>query len=203
MSDLPTPQLVLLQPDLAALPEPVLHDGYRLRHYREGDGPAWVAVINDSFGRVDPPDYWHQRMGHDEAFRPERVWFVTAAADLPVGTASAWVHEKYGLTSGVLHMVGVRTDHAGHGLGRAVCLAALGQMKREGRPRAFLSTDDFRLPAIRTYLRLGFEPFLVHENQRERWRRVLAQLDRTGEFEPCLTADLVPPATVGGAQDGE
>lgn len=32
------------------------------------------------------------------------------------------------------------------------------------------------LPAIRQYLRLGFGPRLVHENQRERWRTVLNQI---------------------------
>ena len=76
-------------------------------------------------------------------------------------------------------------------------------MVREGRQRAFLSTDDFRLPAIRTYLKLGFEPYLVHENQRERWRKVLAAIGRAGEYEACLTAALVPPALVGAQPDGE
>jgi len=39
-----------------------------------------------------------------------------------------------------------------------------------------LETDDYRLPAIKTYLNLGFEPLLVHENQRDRWRNILSAL---------------------------
>jgi mycothiol synthase len=38
---------------------------------------------------------------------------------------------------------------------------------------AVLETDDWRLAAIRTYLRLGFEPDPVEEEHAARWRRVL------------------------------
>jgi mycothiol synthase len=51
-------------------------------------------------------------------------------------------------------------------------------MRCEGRRRAELRTDDFRVAAIKTYLKLGFEPLLVAENQRRRWRDVLAAIGR-------------------------
>jgi mycothiol synthase len=73
-------------------------------------------------------------------------------------------------------MVAVRPGHQGKRLGYWVGLAAMHQMAREGARRAILRTDDFRIPAIKTYLRLGFEPLLTHKNQRQRWLAVLDEI---------------------------
>lgn len=53
---------------------------------------------------------------------------------------------------------------------------ALRKFRSDGLESAMLQTDDFRLPAIRTYLNLGFTPMIVHENQFARWVLVFAQL---------------------------
>jgi mycothiol synthase len=79
-------------------------------------------------------------------------------------------------TVGILHMVGCLGTHTGRGLGALVCLAALYQMRTEQRAAAVLSTADFRLPAIRTYARLGFAPLLFSADHRRRWRAVAASL---------------------------
>jgi mycothiol synthase len=50
-------------------------------------------------------------------------------------------------------------------------------MLRAGYRRIYLLTDDFRLPAIKTYLRLGFVPFLFEEGMEQRWREVLRRLE--------------------------
>ena len=39
-----------------------------------------------------------------------------------------------------------------------------------------LDTDDFRLPAIKNYLNLGFVPVYVGENHGERWRIIFKKL---------------------------
>jgi len=75
-----------------------------------------------------------------------------------------------------LHMVGVAKKHTGKGLGFQVSLAALHQMAKEGSEFAVLQTDDFRLPAIKTYLKLGFKPVIVDENQIERWNAIFKQM---------------------------
>ncbi len=182
------------RPSLESLPPLAPAAGCDVRSYRPGDERAWVAIINDSFGFQEPPDYFHRRLG-DEHFRPERVWFAVAGGQ-PAATASAWASAKWGDTIGVLHMVGALAAHRGRGLGHLVCLAALHQMRREGRTAAVLSTDDFRLAAVRTYLRLGFEPYLVHENQRDRWRLVLpAAGAEAGRFAAVLAGPLHAPAT--------
>lgn len=170
-----TPQLVMRCSLFGELPAPTAPPEYELRSFVEGDGAAWVTIVNDAFDRQDPADSFFARMAADPAFLPERVWFVTHAGE-PVATASAWERHRWTVGAGYLHMVAVRRAHQGKGLGAVVSVAALRRMVVEGKRVCYLETDDYRLAAIRTYLRLGFEPYLVHENQRERWRAVLGAL---------------------------
>jgi len=195
MSDQPTDgllrQLIMVRPTLTDLPELAPRDGCGVRSFVDGDQAAWVAIINDSFELEFGPDGFERRMG-DAAFRPERVWFATVDRQ-PVATASAWVTARWGETVGVLHMVGCASAHLGRGLGALVCLAALHQMVAEGRERATLSTDDFRLPAIRTYARLGFQPLPFSEDHRARWHDVIRHLDAPpAGWQPILDAPLAP-----------
>ncbi|MCC7017859.1 MAG: GNAT family N-acetyltransferase, partial [Rhodospirillales bacterium] len=135
----------------AALPALSLPEGYRLRGYRPGDAPAWELIIRETFAtepRFDP------MMRRDPGFRPERVLFLFHG-DEPAATASAYCRPQHGLGVGYLHMVGVRPRHNGKGLGYQISLACLLQMLHEGRRAALLQTDDYRIPAIKTYLKLG------------------------------------------------
>ncbi len=54
--------------------------------------------------------------------------------------------------------------HAHRGLGRAVCAAVVRRLLSAGYHRIYLKTDDFRLPAITVYLRMGFVPFLYQQD---------------------------------------
>ncbi|MBI3944816.1 MAG: GNAT family N-acetyltransferase [Armatimonadetes bacterium] len=191
----PKPQLAMRRASLEDLPEVALPPGYRIRSFRPGDEAHWATIISESFGGPAGPQRFDM-MKDDAAFRPERVLFVECEEG-PVGTASAWSRVKQGKDAGYLHMVGVRPAHAGKRLGYWVSLAALRQLAREGKRSALLHTDDFRLAAIKTYLRLGFEPLLVSEEQPGRWRAVFEQLGepRFGEeFRAILEGPVRPPA---------
>jgi mycothiol synthase len=182
-----TPQLVMergLQDGLPPLQPPA---GYTVRSLRRGDEAAWVRIIAASFELEPAPDYFDRRMRDDASFAPERILF-SIGPDGPVATASAWHRPAWGATLGILHMVGALPSHRGRGLGHLVCLAALHYLADEGRTAVVLQTDDFRLAAVRAYLRLGFVPRLVHDNQRERWPRVLAQVAADGWRERFAAA---------------
>lgn len=171
MSEMLKPQLLMRLDTLSALPPVALPAGYTLRPYREGDASAWEMVIDDSFGGTHR---FQQEMAASEFFLPERVKFI-CFEDAPIATASAWTN---GEGMGYLHMVGVHRKHLGHGLGAQVSLAALHHMVKEGRSVAILNTDDFRIPAIKTYLKLGFVPEVSHENHIQRWSNVLNEIGR-------------------------
>jgi len=182
------PQLVMQLDSLENLPQPNLPSGYLLRHFRSGYERAWNKVIGRSFlGRND----FQSEIAEKDYFKPERVFFIFFAeagdvdAEDAVATASAWHKEGWGERTGYLHMVGVVPAHRGKGLGLRVSAAALRRMAEEDKEQAVLETDDFRFAAIKTYLKLGFRPKVVHQNQPERWRKVLRKLET-----PELIEDL-------------
>lgn len=172
------PQLAMIRYNIQQLPEMSLTSGYMCRSFQPGDAVHWEKIINDSFGGTHD---FKQEMQDDQAYKPERVKFI-CFQDSPVATASAWHLPANSEAVGTLHMVGILKANGGHGLGAQVCLAALGQMKIEGRQFATLTTDDFRVPAIKTYLRLGFMPMLTHESHQKRWYDILPQIGGEAVF---------------------
>jgi mycothiol synthase len=166
------PQLAMIRFNMQQLPEMSLPSGYMCRSFQPGDEGHWETIINDSFGGTHD---FKREMQEDPAFKPERVKFI-CCQDRPVATASAWQQPANSEAVGTLHMVGILKAHAGHGLGAQVCLASLWQMKMEERHFAVLTTDDFRVPAIKTYIRLGFMPRLNHESHQQRWNDILPQI---------------------------
>ena len=189
------PQLGMMLDSLSDLPPVCLPEGYSIRHYREGDGAHWDRIIGESF--LVPEDQRERRfeqvMAADDAFRPDRVLFVLRGEE-PVGTASAWHVSDCPEHIGYLHYVGVLPSETGRGLGLQVSLAALHKMVSEGRTAAVLRTDDYRIPAIKTYLKLGFHPVLVHENQRDRWPAAFEKMGRP-ELAQAFAAILTGPVT--------
>lgn len=170
-----SPQLWMVRPDLANLPTVELPEGYRIRSYQPGDAAHWTRLLAESFSNKPESHPFDNVMRKDPAFRPERMLFACRGEE-PVGTTSAWYNPATMPDAGVVHWVGVVPAHTGKRLGYWLVLTALHRMAAEGRKRSYLMTDDFRLPAIKTYLNCGFTPLLVHENQRERWRKVFADL---------------------------
>ncbi len=67
-------------------------------------------------------------------------------------------------------------SHKGKGLGTAVCAAVTRRLIAAGYTDIRLQTDDWRLPAIMVYLRLGYEPMLYCDGMAQRWRAVKEQL---------------------------
>ena len=158
---------------LDGLPQLVIPDGYELRTLTAGDGAAWTALL-DRNGELDP---WTLERSAPY-FAPgstmvlDGSFFVTRAGE-PVATAQLHLHpdDSYAPTP-ELGWVAASPEHQGHGLGYVACLAVLHQAAAAGHDRIFLMTDDNRLPAIVTYLRLGFEPWMVDPTAPDRWQAI-------------------------------
>ncbi|MBS3763749.1 MAG: GNAT family N-acetyltransferase [Planctomycetes bacterium] len=186
------PQLRMKRPHLQNLPLSQVAPGYYIRTYRDGDSGNWQVILAQSFDR-DPDSFsFDKMMRRDPAFRPERIFFVCQDEE-PVGTVSAWRRPAVDPEAGIIHWLGVMPGHGGKALGRSLVTEALQSMAEDELKRAFLLTDDFRLPALKTYLNCGFEPQLVHENQRDRWKKVFQQLrmpELSEEFAEILDGPL-------------
>lgn len=179
------PQIAMLLDEIGDPPPVSLPDGYAIRTLGPGDDLEWERIYREAFRAEHEEGRFERVMRRDDAFRPDRIFFVCRDGR-PVATASAWHRPKFGEQMGYLHYVAVVPSETGRGLGYQVSLACLHRMKSEGRRSAMLLTDDFRVPAIKTYLKMGFRPLLMHENHRQRWRDILAGMGREDLLERFL-----------------
>ncbi|TVY01367.1 GNAT family N-acetyltransferase [Cohnella terricola] len=169
----PLSKLIMRKQSLDDLPAFHCPTGFRLRPFLPGDERNWEELIRHSFIREVK---FSHKIGDCVPFYADRLLFI-CKGNIPVATATAWETAEREIDSWFLHMVGVHPDYSGRGLGFAASLAALHKMKECGGRTAFLETDDFRLPAIRIYLKLGFEPVYRDESHPERWAKLLALTD--------------------------
>ncbi len=169
-------QLRMVRPNLKDLPKLELPAGYGMRTYLKGDEEHWARIISDSFGgRERTAQDTRNEITSRHVFVPDGLYFVTHRST-PVGTACAWRQSVDEKDVGYVHMVGVVAEHTGHKLGKWVSLAVLHYFRDNGFRSAMLDTDDFRIPAIKTYLNLGFLPVYVEEGQSQRWRNIFQNL---------------------------
>lgn len=166
---------------LEALPELVVPDGYGLRAFQPDDITQWGLFLNENgelnewnMERAAPYFAPGSRMPLDGSF------FVTKSGE-PVATAQLHLHPD-GPYAPVpeLGWVASSPAHRGRALGYIASLAVLRYAAAAGHKNVFLRTDDYRLPAIVTYLKLGFEPWpwMYDAGAAERWTHVLDALDR-------------------------
>jgi mycothiol synthase len=172
------------RPHLDDLPDLTVPDGYRLRTYRPGDERAWGEIMETAggIGREWTVEKVRQRIVSRPQFEPAGLFFATCDAEghRPVASACAWRGEEVGETGNV-HMVCAMPAHRGQGLGRLVTLAVLHHLRRRGFKSADLTTDDFRLAAIKSYLGLGFVPAYRTDAERlddheARWSAIFATI---------------------------
>lgn len=171
------PLKMLWPPQRLATPPTVpVPTGYTLRIYQPGDEPGFYKVMEIAgFTNWD-----------DETLRLRRLkilpdgWFmiVHQASSEIVATAMA-KHNPQDLHpfGGELGWVAGHPEHARKGLGMAVCSAVVRRLINGGYRHLYLKTDDWRLPAIMIYLRLGWTPFLHLPDMAERWCAVCEQLN--------------------------
>src|SRR4051812_22892755 len=167
-------QLVMRRASLADLPPLAAPPGHVLRAASPQDATGVATLLQRAFG--DPWDA--ARAMRDLLQAPDvlRTFVVTAGDGAVVATASAQHVAQRWPGAGVLHWVATDPDHVGRRLGRLVSLAALHALRDHGCRDALLLTDDHRLPAVRTYLALGFAPEPAEVGHAERWAAVRARL---------------------------
>ena len=113
--------------------------------------------------------------GHAEVPR-DGIVFATSDERI-VGAACTTLHGGAALTAAEIGWVVVDPAHRSRGLARAIVLAMLGLVRERGYRYAFLRTEPFRVPAIKLYLDLGFEPEMVDPAHPAWWAGLRGQLD--------------------------
>ena len=163
--------LLMRRPSLDDLPPmPELPPGYTLRTYQPEDLDSLATLMQAAF---EDPQWTTLRLREALVDAPDvKTIYIIAYEGKPVASASVrLLPDKYP-TSGYVHWVACDPAHRGKGLGYAVTLATLHEFARMGCSDAVLETDDHRLPAIRTYHKLGFQEEHTTESHFLRWAKI-------------------------------
>ncbi len=142
-----------------------------LHTHRKGDDAVWEALIEQCFGEHYG---FEQNVSSCNGYAPTHVFYLERGGENIA--VSAAIEEG---SEGWLHFVGVAPSARGMGLSAHIVLAALYCFYARSFKSVVLSTDDFRIPAIKTYLSLGFEPIMSDESHTERWRKVMDTIKKS------------------------
>lgn len=166
-----------------------LPDGFSVRSYTgEEDIPKWVEIskygLQDAIKTTE--DFNIHMLSH-EGLYPQNIYFVDHKGE-SVATVTAVVYPEK--KQGYVHMVAAVPEIRGLGIGNELVNIVLNVFREYNLESAVLNTDDFRVPAIKSYIRAGFLPVLNGEDMESRWSRVLKEcnivsvnaVDENGNF---------------------
>jgi mycothiol synthase len=176
-SALPAPYLLWPIATLASLPQIPLPVGYEFRSYRAGDEHTLYPLFEQE-GWAITDAHWRDYL---ERVLPQGLFMLWhTASSAAVGTAGAIHNPRGGRYSfpfgGALAYAIVHPDHRRHGLGLVLSNRVVQRLLSAGYENIWVGVQGFRLPAIKTYLKLGFLPLLHQDSLATRWQRICAQL---------------------------
>ncbi len=156
-------------------------DGYIVRGYQPDDEDGWLRLMElAGFGG------WDRAKLESYLAEPERrdgSRVIVCDTDIVAATFAS--RRSVEPPVGALDYVIGHPEHKGRQLGCCVCAAVVCYLVSRGYERIVLSTDDWRLPALKTYLKLGFLPNLCREDMPDRWRAIYQKLDFPSPFLEC------------------
>ena len=159
----------------------IFPEGYYMRSYQpnSGDGKGWCKCCIDGGLGIDKicEDLFTEKMLKDEKVNHSNIFFLIS----PTGEVAGTVTYMYGKeeNEGIIHMVGIQKDYLGKRLSLPMLLYAMQKMLDDGRVNIYLTTDDWRVPAIKIYFQAGFEPVYYADDMQERWGKVLEAINET------------------------
>lgn len=156
---------------------PVLPEGWSLRTYNgtEADAQAWVDCCRRGLlGRRDGIEAFTNCIVNAKGYSPDAVYFIERDG-VPVATITALLDEE---KIGHAHYVGAKPEARGVGVGGWLNKIVQADLWRRGCVKAYLTTDEFRVPAVKSYLNAGFLPVEYDVEMEQRWSGLLRFLDR-------------------------
>ena len=177
--------LHMILSDLSDLPPVDLPEGCDWTTLESGLDREFLGVVNRAYRRREDKKNFLRGFDKDSGHDPKNFILIRSGGK-PSAVAVAGQREwkakgKFkGEKVGFLDTVGVDPDFRGQGFGRMVSLLALHRLRDRGFKHVILSSNDFRLQAIRLYLMLGFRPLYLHPGDRFRWKSVTRRLEKMG-----------------------
>ena len=174
--DRPEAQPALLEmiwPTGLRSPEVSVAPGYRLRQFEPRDADRYRALL--AFAQMDEPrmQYWEKHILPNGFFVIEHEGSRALVACCFASHHPAPRHPR----AGNLGWLASDPAHKGKGLGRAAASAVTACLVERGYHRIYLETHDFRLPALKVYLQMGWLPLLYQTDMADRWKAVCSRID--------------------------
>lgn len=160
----------------------ILPTGYVMRMWTQADMEAYLALMKSAgfeFTR-------EVVQGFLSGILPDGFFVVVQAGRLVATAMATHAPAELHPYGGALGWVAAAPDHSGKGLGLAVCSAVINRLTSAGYRRIYLRTDDHRLPALWTYLKMGFVPLLYLPDMKPRWLEVFRQLNLHADTDTWL-----------------
>jgi O-antigen/teichoic acid export membrane protein/GNAT superfamily N-acetyltransferase len=172
----PPPQLKMVRSiePVETIAAPTLPEGYEFVALTPEIQRSWRQLIN-TCGNFTPlsESYFEQALVH--TLLPQGAALVAHAGEV-VACISASAMSLVAPDAMLMYLA-VHPQHHGKGLGKAVILAAMRAAREQGYPGLAFFTDDHRLPAIRLFLQLGYQPDWANQpGTQPRWEAVLEKL---------------------------
>lgn len=171
-------EFVMVRDDLDAIPDAELPNGFRLRTFATGDEGAWaeIEMRAGEFTTIDRGlTHFAGEFGpHVDELR-ERMLFLEAEFDGPIGTTAAWYGEHAGRELGRIHWVAVTPSYQGRGLSKPMLAEAMRILARHHQA-AYLTTQTTSWRAVGLYLQFGFRPLLDTTDAERAWAIVEQRL---------------------------
>ena len=172
-----------------------LPEGYTVSNYQdENDIMPWVHCCQNGMLKEDAgPEAFEKRITARAPYlNPYKDLFFLDYGGEHVATITAYKNEN-GI--GDVHMVAVRSDFRGRGLSNILSDIALRHLDEDLKvPYSYLTTDEWRVAAVKSYLTAGFLPVDYDAGMPERWEKILETYG-IGSI-PMLTNGAKPYRTV-------
>ena len=160
----------------------LLPDGYSFEFFTEcaEDIAAWCDICRaaNMVKSDNNEESFDKIIRSVKGIEPEKDLFFVVDGDGRRVATSTLIHNKEKNT-GYLHMVAAIPDVRNKGIGHAMLSFAISIAEGRGIDSCILTTDDYRLPAIKNYLCGGFLPVIydgLDEEMRTRWGEVAKNL---------------------------
>ena len=156
--------------------QPVIPEGFAVVTFPELDNAVekWLDIMQYGLSdKLEDFGYYQKCMLDLPCYEEDKCFFVLENGK---AVASITVVCNYETKQGRFHMVGSLPECRGKGVGKM--LGSIGEyvLKSTGMQTAVLKTDDFRVPAIKVYLGVGFRPDLSTEDFVKRWDAIFSEI---------------------------
>ena len=149
--------------------EIVVPKGFYLRTYKKTDEKGLLEMV-----RLSGLAQWNESEFETIAsnFLPNGFFVVVESGSEKIVAAMGARHtpNKLHPNAGDIGWLCSHPSYSGKGLGYVAAAAATNRLLEIGYSNIYVNTDDYRLPAIKIFLRLGYQPLMYNSNIENRWR---------------------------------